>query len=77
MYLTQALELAPNDWRVHANLATLALLQGDLNEGRRNLARAAKLKGSPLDPRDRDLTPYLGEALARTGLVVVPDAGGS
>jgi lysophospholipase L1-like esterase len=76
MYLEQARSLAPGDWRVHANLATLSLLAGDLAQGRRSLARAAALKGSALDPRDRDVTPYLGEALARSGLLPESDAGG-
>ncbi|MGH0032477.1 MAG: SGNH/GDSL hydrolase family protein [Myxococcota bacterium] len=63
-YLLQALRVAPGEWRVHANLATLALLAGDRDEGRARLEQAARLKGSPLDPQDRDVTPYLEEALA-------------
>ena len=63
-YLEQARALAPGDWRVYANLGTLSLLEGDPQTGRRALARATALKGEPLDPEDRHLTPYLKEALA-------------
>jgi lysophospholipase L1-like esterase len=74
MYLEQARALAPGDWRIHANLGTLSVLEGDLGIGRRALARAAGLKGEPLDPEDRALTPYLKEALER---LEAPSAGGS
>ena len=62
-YLREAEALAPDDWRVHANLATLDLLEGDVESGRRALARAAALRGAALDPDDRSITPYLKEAL--------------
>jgi tetratricopeptide (TPR) repeat protein len=74
-YLEQARALAPNDWRIHANLGTLSLLEGDETTGRSQLARARQLKGEPLDPRDRHLTPYLAEALA--GGLAATSAGGS
>lgn len=74
-YLEQARALAPGDWRVHANLGTLALIEGDEDAGRRELARAAQLKGEPLDPDDRSLTPYLKEALS--GALGPASAGGS
>jgi lysophospholipase L1-like esterase len=74
-YLRQARALAPGDWRVHANLGTLSLLEGDEASGRRALARARELKGSPLDPQDRHLTPYLAEALE--GELAPASAGGS
>jgi len=76
-YLQQALALAPGDWRVHGNLATLSLLQGDVARGRSQLATATKLKGSALDPEDRSITPYLKEALVQAGPAPAPDAGGS
>jgi lysophospholipase L1-like esterase len=74
-YLERARSLAPGDWRIHANLGTLGLLQGDEGAGRRALARAEQLKGEPLDPTDRHLTPYLAEAL--TGEWRPSSAGGS
>jgi hypothetical protein len=74
MYLERARALAPSDWRVHANLGTLSLLEGDVDAGRSALARAGRLKGSPLDPEDRSLTPYLKEALQR---LEASAAGGS
>jgi lysophospholipase L1-like esterase len=89
-YLREAEALAPDDWRVHANLATLDLLEGEAARGREALARAAALRGAPLDPGDRSVTPYLPEALetlapealaalARSGVTLAapPGAGGS
>jgi hypothetical protein len=67
-YLDRAAVLAPGDWRIWANLGTLSLLAGDAQRGRRELAHATRLKGAPLDPRDRGSTPYLQEALERGGL---------
>ena len=75
MYLERARTLAPDDWRVHANLGTLSLLEGDAAAGRQALYRATTLKGGPLDPEDRGPTPYLKEALAV--LLETPSAGGS
>lgn len=73
-YLVQARALSPGDWRVFANLATLDLLQGDLHAGRRALHRARVLRGAPLDPDDRRVTPYLKEALAQAR-IALPRAG--
>lgn len=78
-YLDRAARAAPDEWRVWANLATLALLEGDLERGRSGLRRAQALKGAPLDPEDRGSLPALREALARSG-IRLPDparAGGS
>jgi tetratricopeptide (TPR) repeat protein len=75
-YLVEARAFAPRDWRVHANLATLALLRGDRAGGERALRRAALLHGGPLDPEDRGPTPYLKEALERAG-ITAPAADGS
>ncbi len=63
-YLERARSLAPDDWSVWANLGTVAMLAGRVEEGRAQLARAAQLHGGPLDPGDRGATPYLREALA-------------
>jgi Flp pilus assembly protein TadD len=63
-YLERARALAPSDWSIWANLATLALLEGRVDEGGALLERAAALHGSPLDPGNRRETPYLREALA-------------
>jgi len=75
-YLEQARALVPNDWRVYANLASLDLLTGDRTAGKRALHRARALRGAPLDPEDRSVTPYLKEALAQAGIVLPrPSAG--
>jgi lysophospholipase L1-like esterase len=80
-YLREAEAIAPDDWRVHANLATVDLLTGDVESGRKALARAAELRGAPLDPEDRSATPYLKEALTALEQAQAepasPAAGGS
>lgn len=77
-YLEQVRRLAPGDWRVWANLATLALLDGDLRNGRRDLLRATRLRGAALDPSERGSVPYLAEALSGSGVSLPrPAAGGS
>ncbi|MGH0028890.1 MAG: GDSL-type esterase/lipase family protein [Myxococcota bacterium] len=63
-YLEQARALAPDEWQVPANLGSLAVLEGRLDEGRRQLERAEALFGGPLVVRDRNRTPYLREATA-------------
>lgn len=63
-YLEQARALAPQDWRIPANLGTVYVLEGDLEAGRRELDRAAELYGGPLRGDDRGPTPYLREAEA-------------
>jgi tetratricopeptide (TPR) repeat protein len=78
-YLERARAAAPDDWRIHANLGVLWLLEGDTLRGQRQLARATRLKGQALDPHDRRFVPYLAEALERAA-VRLPDpasAGGS
>jgi tetratricopeptide (TPR) repeat protein len=76
-YLEEVRQLAPDDWRVWANLATLALLDGDLSAGRRDLLRATRLRGAPLDPSERGSVPYLAEALALTGTSLPPALTGT
>jgi len=76
-YLDRVQRLAPGDWRVWANLATLALLDGDLPAGRRDLMLATQLHGSALDPDDRASVPYLKEALARSGASLPRPAAGT
>ena len=66
--LEEALELDAKNWRVRANLGTLALLENRIDEGREQLRRATTLKGSPLDPHDRRATPCLKEAAAKAGI---------
>ena len=56
--------LAPDDWRVAANLGTLLVLEGRIEAGRRELERAEHLLGEPLRADDRGPTPYLREAQA-------------
>ncbi len=63
-YLARARSLAPDDWSVWANLATVSLLDGRTEQGRAQMERAKALRGAPLDAGDRRATPYLREALA-------------
>jgi hypothetical protein len=63
-YLEQARALAPQDWRIPANLGTVEVLEGHLEAGRRELDRAAELYGRELRGNDRGPTPYLREAQA-------------
>ena len=63
-YLDEAHALAPDDWRVWANRGTVSVLEGRVEEGRRQLERAAELHGGPLREGDRGPTPYLREARA-------------
>ena len=63
-YLERARAIAPDDWSVWANLGTVSVLAGRIEEGASQLERAAALRGGPLDPGDRGATPYLREALA-------------
>jgi lysophospholipase L1-like esterase len=72
VYLQRARAIAPGDWRIWANLGALSLFEGDVERGRRQLARATALKGGLLDPRRDPSIPYLQEALERAGLT--PDA---
>ncbi len=75
-YLERARAIAPTDWRVWANLGTLALLDGKLRKGRAQLRRAERLKGAPLDPDDRGSHPYLAEALQWMGARPASQPGG-
>ena len=63
-YLEEARVIAPDDWRIPANLGTMAVLDGRVEEGRARLERAAQLFGGPLRDDDRGPTPYLREAMA-------------
>jgi tetratricopeptide (TPR) repeat protein len=63
-YFERARAIAPDDWSVWANLGTVAVLAGRVEQGRAQIERAAALHGGPLDPGDRGATPYLREALA-------------
>jgi lysophospholipase L1-like esterase len=74
-YLEEVRRIAPGDWRVWANLATLALLDGDLERGQRQLLLATRLHGAPLDPSERGSLPYLAEALSRSKVTLPPGAG--
>ena len=63
-YLVQASAIAPEDWRVWANLGTIAVLEGRFEQGRQQLDRAAERYGGRLRSNDRGPTPYLREAQA-------------
>lgn len=67
-YLAQAARLAPDDWRVQANLAIAALLGGDAQAGRSALERARSLRGRPFGLDDREWAPYLKAALDHAGI---------
>ena len=49
-------------------IATLALLENRLDEGRRQLRKAIQLRGAPIDENDRGHAPYLKEALTQSGV---------
>jgi lysophospholipase L1-like esterase len=68
-HLNKAAALAPSNWEVWANLATLSLLEGDVKQGQDELRKAAELKGSAIDPSDREATPYLHEGLQQYALL--------
>ncbi|MFV1994472.1 MAG: hypothetical protein ACC661_03460, partial [Verrucomicrobiales bacterium] len=65
--LKEALERDPENWEVLANVATLLLLQGDGKNGKIYLEKATRLKGSPIDPDDREVVPFLKEAMEGAG----------
>ncbi|MFO0755978.1 MAG: hypothetical protein U0359_05785 [Byssovorax sp.] len=67
-YLDRAAKIEPGNWEVWANLATISLLEGKMDEGKSELDKAKTLKGASLLPVDRAKTPYLGEALRQAGL---------
>ncbi|MFV1994471.1 MAG: hypothetical protein ACC661_03455 [Verrucomicrobiales bacterium] len=67
-FLERAVHWDPGNWEVLANVATLVFLQGDVEAGKVYLEKAARLRGSPIDPGDRELVPYLKEALEGAGL---------
>jgi tetratricopeptide (TPR) repeat protein len=64
-YFEAAQALAPDDWRIPANQASLLLLEGRGEEARAALARVLALGGSLAD-EDPDV-PYLRIALERSG----------
>ncbi|MCZ6644530.1 MAG: GDSL-type esterase/lipase family protein, partial [Gammaproteobacteria bacterium] len=68
MYLDKALAIDSSNWEIWVNLATLALLENRVDEGRRQLGRAIELRGAPIDENDRGAAPYLKEALAKSGV---------
>lgn len=66
-YLIEARALAPDEWRIHANIATIELLWGDVDAGASALQAATRAKGHRLDPEDIASTPYLKRALEASG----------
>jgi len=69
--LELAKTLAPNDWRVWGNLATVSLLEGKLTEGRGHLVKARAFAPAGVDFLSREHSPYLVEALQ-----IADNAGG-
>jgi tetratricopeptide (TPR) repeat protein len=63
MYFDQVLNLDSDNWVTWANLGSLSLLEGNRQQGLRQLSMAKRLKKAPLDGRDRRSYPYLAEAL--------------
>ena len=68
MYLERALVIDSSNWEIWVNLATLALLENRIAEGRRLLSKAIELHGAPIDENDRGVAPYLKEALSQSGV---------
>ena len=68
MYLERALAIDSSNWEIWVNLATLALLENRIDEGRRLLSKAIELRGAPIDENDRGVAPYLKEALSQSGV---------
>src|SRR5262249_37449753 len=60
-YLGRAVEIDPSSWEAWANIATLSLLEGNTAQGKAERDKATALKGSPVNPLDRQKTPYLYE----------------
>ena len=63
MYFDQVLHLDAANWVAWATLGSLSLLEGNRQQGLRQLGMAKWLKKAPLDGRDRRSHPYLAEAL--------------
>lgn len=61
--LNRVVQIDPRNWEAWANLATLSLFEGNVQQGRAELEKATALKGTAIDPTDRAKTPYLAEAL--------------
>ena len=70
MYLEQAVALDSSDWTIWANLATLSLWEDRIEQGRKELRKAIKLRGRWIDPEEREHTPHLKEAIEHTGLTI-------
>lgn len=68
MYLNKALAMDSSNWEIWVNLATLALFEDRIEEGRQQLRMAVQLRGAPIDRNDRSSAPYLKEALERSGV---------
>lgn len=65
------------DGLVVLGASAVLLLVGDPVRGRREIARATRLKGSELEPGDRRFVPYLAEALEQAALRLPdPDPAG-
>lgn len=63
MYLSEALKLDGDSWKIWANLATLSYLSNDAARAAEEWQHATKLHPEPFDLDDRKATPYLKEAL--------------
>ena len=70
MYLERAAARDSSNWIVWANLATISFLEDRLAQGQEELLTALSLRNGQIDPKDRANTPYLDEALARSGLKI-------
>ena len=62
-HLQQALRLRPENWKIWANLAATAFLEGKLEEGYVHLSTAIKLNGGPIDLGNPTTPPLLEESL--------------
>jgi tetratricopeptide (TPR) repeat protein len=65
-----AAAVAPRDWEIWANLATLSFLEGDVQAGERELRQAIAVGPDPidLDAHYRWKVPYLRASLERLDL---------
>lgn len=71
MYLHKAMALDSTDWRIWANLATLAYLENDVQAGQKLLNRARDLHEGTIDFKDLKNVPYLALAIHNARVQIV------
>ena len=73
--LREAIALDPANWEAWANVATLSLLCGRIEQGRNEFHAALRAKGAMIDLDDRARVPYLREALTTSGVDEAEEIG--